>query len=93
MDGRATDEQQIDSPQDPPRDSPMPRPTLTVLINDIHSNLVDDADDLGDKVNELKGVLNETLGDLPFKCAIILVAFLNFLYTFYETFFHHHFKQ
>ena len=72
---RTDDEQQIDSL------------TLTVLINDIHSKLVDDADDLGSKVNELKGFLNETLGDLPFKCAIILVVFLNVLYTFYETFF------
>ena len=60
---------------------------LTVLINNVRSNLVDDADDLGDMVNELKGFLNETLGDLPFKFAITLVVFLNFLYTFYEAFF------
>ena len=75
VDGRSNDEQQTDSP------------TLTDLINDIRSHLVDDADDLGDKVKQLKGVLNETPGDLPFKCAIILVVFLNVLYTFYETFF------
>ena len=53
----------------------------------MQSNLIGDVDDLGDEISELKGILNETLGDLPFKFAIVIVVFLNFLYTSYGVFF------
>ena len=57
------------------------------LLHKIQSNLLDDVDDLDDQISELKGLLNETLGDLPFKFAIVIVVFLNFLYTSYDAFF------
>ena len=60
---------------------------LEELLHKIQSNLIDDVDDLGDEISELKGILNETLGDLPFKFAIVIVVFLNFLYTSYDAFF------
>ena len=60
---------------------------LEELLHKIQSNLLDDVDDLDDQISELKGILNETLGDLPFKFAIIIVVFLNFLYTSYDAFF------
>ena len=60
---------------------------LAELLHKIQSNLIDDVDDLGDEISELKGILNETLGDLPFKFAIVIVVFLNFLYTSYDAFF------
>ena len=44
---------------------------LAELLHKIQSNLIDDVDDLGDEISELKGILNETLGDLPFKFAIV----------------------
>ena len=59
---------------------------LTNLLHKIQHNLVHDVDDF-DQFRELKGVLNETLGGPPFKIAIVLVVFLNFLYTFYDAFF------
>ena len=59
---------------------------LEDITNGIHSNLVDNADDLGDQISELKGFLSETLGDLPFKVAIIIVVLFNFLYTCYDAF-------
>ena len=68
----------------------------TELLQKIQSNLLDGADDLDDQISELKGLLNETLGDqkkkkkkkgdLPFKFAIVIVVFLNFLYTSYDAF-------
>ena len=64
-----------------------PKDDLAELLYKIQSNLVDDVDDLDDQISELKGVLNEALGDLPFKFAILLVVFLNFLYTSYDAFF------
>ena len=60
---------------------------LAELLHKIQSNLIDDVDDLGDEISELKGILNETLGDSPFKFAIIIVVFLYFLYTSYDAFF------
>ena len=60
---------------------------LAELLDKIQSNLIDDVDDLGDKISELKGILNETLGDSPFKFAIVIVVFLTFLYTSYGAFF------
>lgn len=39
------------------------------------------------KAEELKGLLSETLGDLPFKFAIVVVVFFSFLYTFYDAYF------
>ena len=59
-----------------------PKDDLAELLHKIQSNLVDDVDDLDDQISELKGVLNETLGDLPFKFAILLVVFLNFVYSY-----------
>ena len=64
-----------------------PKDDLVELLHKIQSNLVDDVDDSDDHISELKGILNETLGDLPFKFAILLVVFLNFLYTSYDAFF------
>ena len=60
---------------------------LTNLLQKIQHNLVHDVDDFDDQLRQLRGVLNETLGGLPFKIAIVLVVFLNFLYTFYDAFF------
>ena len=52
-----------------------PKDDLADLLHKVQDNLVDDdVDDLGDQISELKGVLNETLGDLPFKFAILLVV-------------------
>ena len=69
----------------------MPQPCvqkdLKDLINNVYINLVDDADDLGDQVNELRGFLNETLGNLPFVFAIVLVVVFNLIYTFYDAYF------
>ena len=60
---------------------------LKALINNMFSNLLDDANDLGDQVNELRGFLNETLGNLPFIFAIMLVVIINLIYTSYEAYF------
>ena len=60
---------------------------LEELLDKVQTNLLDDVDDLDDQISELKGILNETLGDLPFKFAIVIVVFLNFLYTSYDAFF------
>ena len=65
----------------------MAKDDLTDLLHKIQSNLVDDVDDFNDHISDLKGILNETLGGLPFKFAILLVVFLNFLYTSYDAFF------
>ena len=40
-------------------------------------------EDVSDDLNELKGFLSEALGDVPFKCAVILVVFFSFIYIFY----------
>ena len=69
------------------QDTAKAKDDLTDLLHQIQSNLVDYVDDINDQISELKGVLNETLGGLPFKFAILLVVFLNFLYTSYDAFF------
>ena len=69
------------------QDTAKAKDDLTDLLHQIQSNLVDYVDDTNDQINELKGVLNETLGGLPFKFAILFIVFLNFLYTSYDAFF------
>ena len=68
-------------------DKPKPQKDLKELIHNVYCNLVDDADNLGGKVNELRGFLNETLGNLPFIFAIILLVVFNLIYTLYDAYF------
>ena len=61
---------------------------LRNFVNKLGSTLDNDGlDDIGDQLNELKGILSESLGDFPFKCAIIVVVLFNLLYTFYGGYF------
>ena len=58
------------------------------LAEDIKKDFADSVlDDFSKQLNELKGILGEALGDVPFKCAILLVVLFNLLYTLYHTFF------
>ena len=43
--------------------------------------------DIGGDLNELRGILSEALGDLPFKTAIGFVVLFNFLYILYGAYF------
>lgn len=44
-------------------------------------------EDVGNEIQELKGILNEALGDVPFKVAVGFIIAFNFLYTSYAAFF------
>ena len=57
------------------------------LAKDIQKDFADSVlDDFSKQLNELKGILGEALGDVPFKCAILVVVLFNLLYTLYHTF-------
>ena len=57
------------------------------LAEDIQEDFSDSVlDDFSKQLNELKGILGEALGDVPFKCAILVVVLFNLLYTLYHTF-------
>ena len=52
----------------------------------VKEDLADSVDDFSEQLHELKGILSEALGDLPFKVAIIIVVVFNLLYTLYRSF-------
>ena len=54
--------------------------------DELEANLEENLDDVSEQFQELKGILSESLGDLPFKCAILLIVFFNLIYTFYHAF-------
>lgn len=57
------------------------------LKHDVEENLEGSIDEFSDQLQDLKGILSETLGDLPFKFAILVImAPFNLLYTFYQAF-------
>lgn len=56
------------------------------IAQDVESTFESSLDDLSDQLHELKGILSESLGDFPFKVAILIVVVFNLLYTFYHAF-------
>ena len=57
------------------------------LKHDVGENLEGSIDEFSDQLQDLKGILSETLGDLSFKFAILVImAPFNVLYTFYQAF-------
>ena len=56
---------------------------VEIVFDELEAETLDDVSGQ----QELKGILIESLGDFPFKCAILLIVFFNLIYTFYHAFF------
>ena len=54
---------------------------------DIGETFEETLEDVGNEIQELKGILTEALGDVPFKVAVGFIIAFNFLYTSYAAFF------
>lgn len=71
----------------------MPRPEADLAADkaqdvvEMGSAFDEALNDVGGDLNELKGILSEALGDLPFKIALIFIVLYNFLYTLYGSYF------
>ena len=61
--------------------------TIEDVTGEVVADLEETFDDVGGQLQELKGILSEALGDLPFKLAIVLIVLFNLIYTFYHAFF------
>ena len=54
---------------------------------DVEESFEETLEDADAEIHELKSILTEALGDMPFKVAIGFIVILNFLYTSYGVFF------
>ena len=59
---------------------------LKEFVSEVQDTFESSFDDVSENLHELKGILSETLGDLPFKCAVLVIVLFNLIYIFYDAF-------